>query len=338
MPHPANQLAPITSVAEALGLQVIGRHARCYNAGEHHKQSDARPSLALFDDTGRFHCFACGVQGDAIDLVRAIRSCSFSDAVDWLESTARRESLPPRSAGTNGETRRRQPDERDFEVYARLYASCCEVLPGTPAGRYLSGRGIDLAVANDYHAAEVDDPGEVWGRLTSDFAVENLARAGLVSRAGKFLFAGHRLLFFYCEDGWPLYVQGRDVTGTSRAKELSLAGLSSPVPFNVDLIRERQQRVYLCEGCVDTLSALQLQIPAVGIPGVTGFHAAWFEYFAAVDHVVVLFDNDEAGRRQAAELRMQFRLRGIKADAEFPPPGQDINDLLFQSLEREPHV
>ena len=33
----------------------------------------------------------------------------------------------------------------------------------------------------------------------------------------------------------------------------------------------------ICEGCIDTLSALQLGLPAVGVPGVTGFQRGWFD-------------------------------------------------------------
>jgi DNA primase len=39
-----------------------------------------------FDDTGRFHCFACNTKGKgAIDLVKAIKGCGFQEAVDWLK-------------------------------------------------------------------------------------------------------------------------------------------------------------------------------------------------------------------------------------------------------------
>lgn len=335
MPHPAVQLVPIPALAEALGIETVGRHARCFNVAAHHKKSDVHPSLALFADSGRYRCFSCGVQGDAIDLVRAIKQCGFPEAVAWIESLTGQEVMRRQAADSGGKKYRRWPDRQAQDIYAALYESCYDIHPKMPAGRYLAKRGLDLDVVNEHHVARIDDPNLVWDRLQSDFSVESLKRAGLMSRAGHFLFTRHRLLFFYFDDGWPVYIQGRDITGESRAKELSLEGLVSPVVYNVDLIWERQDRIYLCEGCIDTLSALQMQLPAVGIPGVTGFHPDWFEHFETVKHVVLLFDNDEAGRRQAAELRMQFRKRGIKADAVYPPPGQDLNDLLVQSLERK---
>jgi DNA primase len=106
------------------------------------------------------------------------------------------------------------------------------------------------------------------------------------------------------------------------------------VPYNVDALRQGHDRVLVCEGCIDTLSAEQLGHPAVGIPGATGFRDEWFPLFDAVRRVTILFDDDSAGRRQAAELRAQFRLRGIRADAQYPRQGKDVNDLL-RALVRE---
>ena len=103
------------------------------------------------------------------------------------------------------------------------------------------------------------------------FSTEELRSAGLLARSGNFLFWRHTLLFFYMHDGEPRFIQARDVTGTAHTKELSLAGLVSPVPFNVDVLETAANRVHVCEGCVDTLSAVELGFPAVGIPVPAGF-------------------------------------------------------------------
>jgi hypothetical protein len=84
------------------------------------------------------------------------------------------------------------------------------------------------------------------------YGEDRLRAAGLMTRSHKFLFARHTLLFFYFDQGKPQFVQARDISGESRAEELSLAGLHSPVPFNADLLREPRDRVFICEGCLDT--------------------------------------------------------------------------------------
>ncbi|WP_459962015.1 CHC2 zinc finger domain-containing protein [Nocardia sp. IFM 10818] len=41
---------------------------------------ESRPSATVNFDDGRFHCFACGVKGDAIDIVRHEEGVSFAEA------------------------------------------------------------------------------------------------------------------------------------------------------------------------------------------------------------------------------------------------------------------
>ena len=229
------------------------------------------------------------------------------------------------------------PDDRIVEVYSVLYESCFEIGPKMPAGKYLRKRGIELDLANDFGAVQMGAVGELWGRLTSRFGEERLKDAGLLSASRYFLFARHPLLFFFFDGGQPVYVQARDVFGEAQCKELSPAGLRSPAPFNADLLAGGPERVCVCEGCIDTLSAIQLGYPAVGVPGVTGFRTEWFDRFLGVKHVSILFDNDEAGHRHAAELRSQFRMRGMKADVYHPQGAdvKDMNDLLKQKRKRK---
>jgi DNA primase len=326
MSHPAVQAVPILRVAAALGMEVVGRKARCFNGAAHKSGTDEKPALVFHPAVNRFKCYACGVRGDAIDLVRGVLGVSFHEAVLRLAGLAGRPAVQaPRAAVLGGS---RTPSPRAKEVYARLCERSYSLGEGTPGGRYLRGRGIDLALAERSRVTEMRAPRETWAELTDEFEEAELRAAGLLSHRGKFLFGGHRLLFFHFDDGWPQFVMARDITGQSPCKELSPAGLHSPVPYLSDTLRGRPERVLVCEGCIDTLSAAQLGYAAVGVPGVVGFRDDWFALFRGVGQVTVLFDNDAAGRRQAVELRARFRLRGIPADAQFPARGKDLNDLL----------
>lgn len=63
----------IKAVAERLGLEVRQRgNSRCFNTSGH-PNGDRNPSLSYDTRTGRFKCFACGVGGDTVDLVKAVR-------------------------------------------------------------------------------------------------------------------------------------------------------------------------------------------------------------------------------------------------------------------------
>lgn len=330
MPHPASNALPILAVAAALGIKVNGRKARCFNGAAHKGGSDRNPSLTFLPDVNRFKCYTCEARGDAIDLVRGVLGVSFADAVQRLYemagqapgkvSRASRASMPVSATS-------RSPTPRSKEIYARLFEITYSLGPRSPGGKYLAGRGINLDVSERCRVQALL-PNKTWKELTEEFDERELRAAGLVSHRGRFLFGNHHLLFFFFDDGRPEFVMARDITGTSSCKELSLAGLRSPVPYLSDSLRGRPDRVLVCEGCVDTLSATQLGYAAVGVPGVTGFQDEWFSLFRGVGRVTILFDNDDAGRRQGAELRATFRMQGIKADAQFPTRGKDLNDLL----------
>jgi DNA primase len=308
-------------------MEVTGRKARCFNGAAHKSGADEKPALLFLTDVNRFKCYACGVKGDAIDLVRGVLGVSFGEAVQRLSEIAG--GLPAGAVpAISPVPTSRTPTSRAKDVYARLFELSYALTRGSPGGKYLRGRGIGLELAEQNRVTELRSPREVWEKLADDFDEDVLRAAGLVSRRGRFLFGGHRLLFFHFANRWPQFVMARDITGESPCKELSPAGLHSPVPYLADVLSTKPARVLVCEGCIDTLSAAQLRHAAVGVPGVVGFREDWFPLFRGVGCVIVLFDNDAAGRRQGAELRARFRLRGIRADAEFPAHGKDMNDLL----------
>ena len=70
------------AAAEALGLHV-DRHGRC--PCPVHNGHDSNCKL----DSGKrgFHCFVCGASGDVIALVRVVQSCTFQEAISWLNQT-----------------------------------------------------------------------------------------------------------------------------------------------------------------------------------------------------------------------------------------------------------
>ena len=194
----------------------------------------------------------------------------------------------------------------------------------------MARRGLRPELAQEHHVREIASPDEVETKLRERHEFDAIDKAGLVSKSDRFLFARHRLLFFYFGDDEPIYVQARDVTGTATVKELSPAGLGCPLPYNASVLNAPSlKEVFLCEGCLDTLSALQLGYPAIGIPGVQRFRHEWFELFQGVGRVKILFDNDDAGQAAAIELRAKFRRRGIAADVLVPTKGTDVNDHLL---------
>src|SRR5262245_53935828 len=207
MAHPHSRSTPILAVASALGMDVTGRKARCFNGKAHKSGIDETPALVFHPGVNRFKCYACGERGDVIDLVRGVLGVSISEAVQYLDTLTggRPGHLPlPQTTGRSA-----TPTAQAKRIYARLFELTYRLEEGTPGGKYLRGRGIDLAVADRSRVTEMRSPGETWGELTGEFEEGELRAAGLVSHRGKFLFGGHRLLFFHFDGEWPQFVMAR---------------------------------------------------------------------------------------------------------------------------------
>src|SRR6516162_2201894 len=183
-PHPAAQAAPIKEVAAALGLEVTGRKARCYNAAAHKSGTDETPALVFFPDSNRFRCFACGVSGDAIDLVRAVRKVAFRGAVEFLLGLGGSGLAGAPTGHADRQPGARVPDDQAMDVYVSLFELSHEPGPGTPGGAYLQRRGIDVELASRLFVAELNNPTRVWRRLIARHGEDRVRAAGLASRAG----------------------------------------------------------------------------------------------------------------------------------------------------------
>lgn len=51
--------------------------------------SEKTPSFYIYPDENKFHCFGCGVHGDAIDFIMKLKGLSFVEAVNSLTGASR---------------------------------------------------------------------------------------------------------------------------------------------------------------------------------------------------------------------------------------------------------
>jgi DNA primase len=65
--------------------------------------------------------------------------------------------------------------------------------------------------------------------------------------------------------------------------------------------------VYLTEGEFDALILRQLGLPGIGVPGANAWKSHWRYLFRDADRVVICFDGDDAGRREASKIARSLR-------------------------------
>src|SRR5262245_60980390 len=299
-------------------VELVGRFVNLRKAGVNWKglcpfHAEKTPSFMVNPRKGIFHCFGCGVGGDAFGFLMRQDRLSFPEAVRAL-ARATGVRLPE-------EERHHQPGDsgreellRAMDLAARFYAEALWKAGGERARAYLETRGIDTETARRFGLGYAPEGWEALSAymksqgvreetlVTAGLAVAREGRSGVYDRfRGRLLFAIHDL-------------QGRVVAFGGRAfGDEQPKYLNSPetplytkgnLLYAADLARttiQAQNRAFLVEGYVDCLMCHQ--------HGFTGTVAALGTAFTPAqlgllrrycDEVVTFFDADAAGQKAAA--------------------------------------
>lgn len=316
----------VPATAALLNLELFGKNIRCLFPEKHSGGVDKNPSCVLYEE--RFKCFSCESHGDAIDLVKKVLGLSFLEARAYLEANT---SFLPVAAPIQILSALDSPLVSYQQVIlTRLFELASPPTLENLGGQYLSKRKLNPEMCGGLGVRFLEDPSNAWGILCREFPRVDLKTAGLVNSADTFHFQDCPLLFFFLNRQIPVYLAGRSLQAHPKIKELKPVGLSCPVPYQVDVLQTKPEELYICEGLIDTLSAAQLGMPAIGAPGANSFPLHWLGLIPKNTRIHVLFDKDQAGENAGAKLRNLFRSSGFKTDALVVPVGNDVNDFLIE--------
>ena len=324
---PEKRIFSVPATAALLGLELFGNNIRCLSPEDHYEGVDRNPSCVLYEE--RFKCFSCGSHGDAIDLVKRVLGFPFLEAKSYLEANATFASRSPvKPLPVSGLVL----SDSTQSILTRLFQLASLPSLENLGGQYLSSRKLNPELCGSLGVRYLEDPSKAWAILCSEFSLDDLEVAGIVNNAGAFHFEEHPLLFFFLYNNTPVYLAGRSMQANPKIKELKPVGLSCPAPYQIDILQTKPKDLYICEGLIDTLSAVQLGMQAIGAPGANSFSEHWLELIPKSTRIHVLFDKDKAGEDAASKLRSQFRRFGFKADALVVPVGKDVNDFLIEKV------
>jgi DNA primase len=302
-------------------VDLVGRFVNLRKSGANWKglcpfHSEKTPSFMVNPKKGIFHCFGCGVGGDAFGFLMRMDRLTFPEAVRALAKTAG--VALPDEHGPRADSGREEL-YRIMELAAQYYADALWRPGGERARQYLERRGIDPEVARRFRLGYAPDAWDsLLGFLRGErVPAEALESAGLAVRresgSGHYDRFRGRLIFAIRD------AQGRVVAFGGRAFGDEMPKyLNSPetpiytkgnLLYAVDLarnsIRERN-RALLVEGYVDCLMAHQHGFTETVAALGTAFTPAQLGVLRRTcEEVVTFFDADAAGRKaaeRAAEL------------------------------------
>ncbi len=295
-------------------VDLVGQFVNLKRAGENWKglcpfHAEKTPSFMVHPKKGIFHCFGCGVGGDAFGFLMRQDRLQFPEAVRVLAERAG--VALPTERRTEGDGQR----EALFKTMAQASEFYQDALWNRPEGegarRYLDSRGIAPEMARRFvlgYAPEGWDHllGFMKGRGVTE---EQLVQVGLVlpRQTGSGFYDRFRgRLLFPIKDGQGRVVAfGGRAMGTEDPKYLN----SPETPLYVkgqtlyafDLakpqIREKN-RALVVEGYVDCLMAHQHGFTETVAALGTAFTASQLGLLRRYcDEVITFFDADAAGKK-----------------------------------------
>jgi DNA primase len=309
--------------------------------------AEKTPSFKVDPATQLWHCFGCGLGGDAFGFVMRVENVEFVDAV---RSLAERAHIELREEEGGVPTGRRNRLIAACEAAADYYHAQLTRGSGsgaTHARAYLAGRSFGSDVANRFRLGYAPGRGRLVRELTSrGFSPDEIVAANLGLRGttgelrdrfyervmfpiadlqGRCIAFGGRVLGEgepkYLNTGeTPIFSKGRNLYAIDRAKaDIVASGSAVVVEGYTDVIAMHE-------------AGLRNVVATLGT-ALTREHARLLGRFAK--RVVYLFDGDEAGLRAADRaaglidraLTPEAGRERIELDVAILPAGQDPADF-----------
>jgi DNA primase len=296
------------------------------------------PSFSVSPDRGTYHCFGCGVGGDAISFVRETEGLDFVGAIEWLADRFHVQVEYDDASPHADEQRRRRDRIRTLlEQAAAFYErTLWDSQHGAGAREYLVSRGLGEEVCREFRLGLSPAGATLARKAREKFSTDELAAAGLVTRRGTDYF--QRRLMFPLADarGRVIGFQARKLHEDDplrgkyvNSPESELFHKSS-VLYGFNLARgaiAKQDRAIVVEGNPDVIALRQAKLePVVASMGTALTERQLTELSRLTSRVFLCFDADAAG--EEATLRgMELALRqGFDVRVVALPKGTDPAD------------
>lgn len=278
--------------------------------------SEKSPSFHVLNDRGRYHCFGCGVSGDAFDFVVETGGVAFVEAVKDLAARAGVD-LPVESEAEARRDRRRLELTEVVARAATFYQAQLRTPAGAAAHAYLHGRGItDAAIERFGLGYAPNERTALRGELANaGVGKADMIEAGLLAddedTAVTYDRFRDRIMFPVANDrGQVVGFSGRAMSPDARAKYLNSPETpifsKGDLLFNGKAAREAARAGHtpvLVEGNLDTVSSVMAGFEATVAPmGTAVTESQLRQLWRMHPEPVVCMDGDGAGVRAAGRL------------------------------------
>ena len=329
---------------------VVGRRVKLIRKGRRHSglcpfHAEKTPSFSVVDDDGFYHCFGCGVHGDAISFLREMDGLEFMEAVERLAEMAG--LAVPRTVPQDPAASRQRKAALDIlEETTLFFEAALRRDDGRNATRYLKQRGLDSAIVKTYRIGYSPRMGLRAALKDKGFSDEDMLAAGVIrksdrdgslydyfrdrvmfpieNRQGKVIAFGARAL----GDAQPKYLNsGEGPTFSKKAVLYGWVQAREGLRRNLPLV--------VAEGYMDVIAIHHSGAAAAVAPLGTALTPEQIALLWKLhDEPVLCFDGDAAGQRaqtRALERILPLLEPGRSARLAVLPEGKDPDDLIAAS-------
>ncbi|MGR5486221.1 DNA primase [Vibrio alfacsensis] len=314
--------------------------------------NEKTPSFSVSQEKQFYHCFGCGVHGNAIDFIMEFERLDFVEAIEELASylglDVPREQRSGGSGPSNSGPQASSSEKRSLydlmSSIAQFYRNQLKQPASKVAIEYLKDRGLSGEIVQKFGIGYVADE---WDLVRKNFGQQKdnqdmLVTGGMLiendkgnrydrfrgrimfpirDRRGRVIGFGGRVL----GDGTPKYLNSPETPIFHKGKELY--GL-----YEVLQAYREPPRILVVEGYMDVVALAQYGIDySVASLGTstTGDHVQLL--FRQTNTVVCCYDGDRAGKEaawRALENALQYLKTGNTLKFLFLPDGEDPDSYV----------
>jgi DNA primase len=302
-------------------VRVVGEYVRLKKNGQNFTglcpfHSEKTPSFAVHPVKQIYHCFGCGVGGDAFKFVMEMDKCDFMEAVRTVADKCG--IAIPRARESSPEERREQQQRTALvELHREAAGFFARQLESTPEGKaargYLADRGLDAEAIARFGLGYAPAGGEALLRhLKTKYPEKLVELAGLASRdpSGRTHDRfRRRIIFPIANESGKVVAFGGRALGDDLPKYLNSPEtpiyIKSSVLYHLDRAKEpirAADAAILVEGYMDTIAVARAGINNVVASCGTSLTEAQVKLISRFTRrIIVNYDPDTAG--QAATER-----------------------------------
>ncbi len=325
-------------------VDVVGEYIELKKSGANFKANcpfhgEKTPSFVVSPSKQIFHCFGCGVGGDAIKFVMEYEKLSYPEAIEKLAQKYNITLTYTKSDKSHQKQKKileelnyfyRKCFDRDFKakeyIFSRgIYESSIEnfEIGFAPSSNeslnLLKSKGINLNEALEVGAVAKDESGRFYARFSNRITFPIYNQSGKLVGFGGRTISNHPAKYINSPQS-KIFDKSRLLYGYHKAR----SSIS------------KMDEVIVCEGYLDVILLHQVgftnTVATLGT-ALTSSHVPIL--LKGASRVIIAYDGDSAGLNAAFKASTMLSLKGVKGGVVIFDEGKDPADMVKEGKIKE---